>query len=333
MLSVLLLAGLSRYPLAAQNDVPPWYPDKESQYPSRTYIASLGEGRTIAEAEAAAVSQVSMFFHTSAEVRKEAIREFNEAVTNNTTEFSRKTYISENAVITSEQEFLGVRFTNPWQDQGRGVWVALAYIDRREAAHMYDSKIAVNMAAINSLAADAEAQTEALYAVSLLYRGLRLCDITEEFIRTAAVVDSAAGRRYEANIAGIQALRSEYRVKKDGLNFAIRVNSPENSGRVERRLAALLEDNGFVVAPAPAMYMLNVRLTAEEETNNAGNFVTPGITVRVERDGRTLFSYSRNYDRSGHRTSMNTAYTRAIMEVERDLEENFIRQFTAMLGR
>jgi hypothetical protein len=111
------------------------------------------------------------------------------------------------------------------------------------------------------------------------------------------------------------------------------VRSPDNSGRVERRLAALLEDNGFVVASVPAMYTLNVRLTAEEETNNAGNFVTPGITLRLERDGKTLFSYSKNYERSGHRTSMNTAYTRAIMGVEKDLEENFIRQFTAMLGR
>jgi hypothetical protein len=111
------------------------------------------------------------------------------------------------------------------------------------------------------------------------------------------------------------------------------MSGPENSGRVERKLAALFEDNGFVVTSVPAMYTVNARLTAEEETNNAGNFVTPGITVRVGRDGRTLFSYSKNYERSGHRTSMNTAYTRALMEVERDLEENFIRQFIAMLGR
>ncbi|MDR0656440.1 MAG: hypothetical protein LBG22_09020, partial [Treponema sp.] len=302
ILPLLFLAGLSRYPLAAQNDFPLWYLDKESQYPGRSYIASLGEGKTIAEAEAAAVSQVSLFFNTSTEVRKEAIREFNEALINNTTEFSKKTYISENAVITSEQEFLGIRFTNPWQDQKRGVWVVLAYIDRREAAQMYDSKIAANMAAINSLEADAENQSETLYAVSLLYRGLRLCDITEEFIRTAAVVDTSAGKRHEPDTAKIQALRSEYRAKKDRLSFSIKMRSPENSGRVERRLADLFEDNGFVVASAPAMYTLNVRITAEEETNNAGNFVTPGITVRVERDGKTLFSYNKNYERSGHRT-------------------------------
>jgi hypothetical protein len=155
-----------------------------------------------------------MFFNTSTEIRKEAIREFNEAVTNNTTDFSKKTYISENAVITSEQEFLGVRFTNPWQDQKRGTWAVLAYIDRREAAQMYDSKTAANMAAIRSLEADAEIQTETLYAVSLLYRGLRLCDITEEFIRTAAVVDTAAGKRHESDTAKIQEFRSEYRAKK-----------------------------------------------------------------------------------------------------------------------
>jgi hypothetical protein len=329
----MLLAGLSLYPLAAQNGAPSWYFDKETAYPGHSYITAVGEGKTRAEAETAAVTQVSMFFNTSTDIRKDAIREFNETVSGGEADFTKKTYISENAVITSETEFLGIRFANPWRDQSRGVWAALAYIDRREAAQMYDSKIAANMAAINALAADADLETEDLYAAGLLNRALRICDITGEYIKTATVVDSGAGKKYEAHTAKIQAVRSEYRAKRDGLSFAVTVRSPEGSGRIDRKLGALLEDSGFTVAPARAMYALNARLTAEEETNNAGNFVTPGISIRVEREGKTLFSYSRNYERSGHRTSMNTAYTRALMEVEKDLEENFISQFTALFGR
>jgi hypothetical protein len=333
----ILLAAFFLDPLAAQNSAPSWYLDKEQEYPGRLYISAVGEGKTRAEAESAAVSQVSLFFNTSTEIRKEAIKEYNEAVTNNTTDFSKKTYISENAVISSDTEFLGVRFANPWQDQRRGVWAALAYINRQEAARMYDSKIAANMASINALAADAARETEALYAASLLNRALPVCDLTEEYIKTAVVVDSAAGKKHEADTAKIQAVRSNFRAKKDSLSFTVTVDRGDsvsaNADRIERKLGALLENSGFVVAPARAMYALNARLSAEEETNNAGNFVTPGITIRIERDGKTLFSYSKNYGRAGHRSSMSTAYTRAFMEVEQDLEANFIRQFTATFGR
>ena len=142
-----------------------------------------------------------------------------------------------------------MRFVNPWQDTKRGVWAALAYIDRREAAQIYDSRITANMAAINALASDAGRKNEILYAASLLYRA-----------------------------------------KRDGLSFAVTVRSPENSGRLERKLNALLEDSGYVTTSGNALYTISARLTGEETTSSEGNFVTPGIIVRIERDGKMLFS-------------------------------------------
>jgi hypothetical protein len=137
---VIIFAVLVSGALSAQNRAPAWYTDKELQYPSNRYIAAVGEGSSRADAEARAVAGVSLFFNTRTEVRNEAIREFNEAVVNNTTDFSKKTYINESAVIRSEEEFLGVRFSDPYQDQQRRTWTILAYIDRQEAARIYEKK-------------------------------------------------------------------------------------------------------------------------------------------------------------------------------------------------
>ena len=331
LLAALCLPPLG-LPLAAQSAAPSWYFDRTAEYPSQLFISAVGEGKTRAEAEAAAVAQVSLFFNTSAEVRNEAIRNFNETVVNKTSSLSKNTSISENAVITSEADFLGVRFANPWQDHSRGIWAALAFIDRREAAQMYDSKIAANMAAINALAADAGQEAEDLYVCGLLFRAAAAGGLTEEYIKTAVVVDPASGKRYESFIATIQDIRTGYRAKKDGLRFAVAVQSPENSGRLERKLNALLENSGYVVASGGGSYTLSARLAGEEMINSAGNFVTPGVTIRLEREGKTLFSYTKTYGRSSHRTSMANAYTRALIEIERDLDENFMREFSALLG-
>jgi hypothetical protein len=318
--------------LPAQNKAPAWYLDKEAAYPSSFYIAAVGEGASRIEAETAAVAGVSLFFNTSTEIRNQAIREFNDAVTGETTDFTKKTYINENAVIRSEEEFLGVRFADPWNDQRRGTWAALAYIDRQEAAGIYGAKIAANMAAIRTLADDGSREMEPLYACGLLNRAVRIGDLTEEYIKTASVVDSRNSARYAPDLARINEVRSAYRAKRTGLNFGITVTSPESSGRLERKLHELLERGGYTVTARNPLYTVTAVLSAEEGTNAAGYFVRPGLIVRIEREGQAFFSYGKSYSRAASMTDIAGAYNRALMAIERDMEENFITRFSAMIG-
>jgi hypothetical protein len=257
-----LLAGVS---LFAQNTAPAWYIDKELQYPSRLYIAAVGEGKTRVDAEASAVASVSLFFNTRAEVRNEVIREFNEAVTNNTTTFSGRTYVRESAVIRSETEFLGIRFAAPWQDSKTGQWAALAYIDRREAAGIYESRIYANMASINALAQDAEQEEEVFYACALLFKAIAIGNITEELVKIAVLVDTGARTQYASIPAQIGNIRTKYRSLRDSLSFGIQASGADNSGRVELTLRELLEQQGFVISSRNPMYQVNVKLNMSEE--------------------------------------------------------------------
>jgi hypothetical protein len=164
-----------------------------------------------------------------------------------------------------------------------------------------------------------------------LYRAQRIADITEEYIKTAAVVDSRSGGKYMAYLNQIQDLRSAYRTVRDGLTFGVRANAADDGERITRFLEALLEDNGYVITSRNPQYSLVVRLTVTEEAYDTGMFVRPGIVIRLERNGKSLFSYSQNYDRYGHR-SRDGAYNRAYIAIEKDLEENFMTKLAAMIG-
>jgi hypothetical protein len=316
----------------AQEGPPGWFPDPERDYPSTFYVAAVGEGRTRADAEAAALSAVSLFFGAKTEIRKEAIREFNQTVTNDSTDISKRISISENAVIRSEEEFLGVRFSSPWFDTQRQNWVILAYIDRREAAEIYESRINANMSVIKALVEDADRETEALYACALLYSGLPVAAITEEYIQNALLIDSSRARSYDTALARIQGLRSAYRALRGGLSFTVTVDGPDATGRIGRTLERLLEDNGYIISSRNPRYTVAARFTAVEEPGQTRSFVTPGITVRIEGAGAAIFSYAKNYDRVASRDPAR-AYGLAISAVEQDLELHFITQLTAMLGR
>jgi hypothetical protein len=320
--------------LLAAQEAPSWYLDREGAYPSRSYISAVGEGASRNAAETAAAAGVSLFFNTTTQVRNEAIREFNQAVSGAASELSKKTYITEQALIRSEEEFLGLQFADPWYDQGRGVWAALAYINRREAARIYMSRIGANMEALRAIAADVEGETEPLYACGLLSRAASVGALTEELIKTAVVVDNSAS--YAADLALIQELRSAYRSRRAGLSFDISVTSPESPGRLERKLQQLLETIGASVSPRNPLYTVSAVLSADEGANAAGHYVRLGLSIRIERNGAAsgaaLFSYGKNYDRFNNLSSLSGAYNRAFLAIEKDLEENFITQFSAMIG-
>ncbi|MDR2135277.1 MAG: hypothetical protein LBO76_01550 [Treponema sp.] len=324
---LLLVCGAGA--LSAQN-APSWYLDRENAYPSQFYISAVGEGASRSAAETAAVAGVSLFFNTSTQIRNEAIREFNQVVTDTTSELSKRTHIDEHAVVRSEEEFLGVQFADPWYDPGRKIWAALAYIDKREASKIYGSRISANMGALRAIAADAETEPEPLYVCGLLNRAVGIGALTEEYIKTAVVVDPSDS--YPADLALIQELRSAYRARRTGLSFGISVTSPESSGRLNRKLQQLLERMGAAVTPRSPMYTVSVELSSEEGKNAAGYFVRPGISIRIERDGAALFSYGKNYDRFNSLSNTAAAYNRALMAIEKDLEENFTAQFSAMIG-
>jgi hypothetical protein len=309
---------------------PSWYLDREESYPSHFYISAVGEGASRAAAEAAAVAGVSLFFNTSTQVRNEAIREFNQVVSGTTSDLSKKTYVSEQAVIRSEEEFLGVQLADAWYDQTRRVWAALAYIDKREAARIYGARITANMGLLRVIAADAEVETEPLYACGLLSRAAGVGTLTEELIKTAVVVNPSVS--YAADLALIQELRSAYRLRRTGLSFGISVTSPESPQRLERKLQQLLETLGAAVTTRNPLYMVSAVLSAEEGTNATGHYVRPGISIQVERNGEPLFSYGKNYNRFASMSSLGGAYSRAFLTIEKDLEENFITQFSAMMG-
>jgi hypothetical protein len=69
-----------------------------------------------------------------------------------------------------------------------------------------------------------------------------------------------------------------------------------------------------------------------EENQPPAIFVRPGITIRIEREGNAIFSYSKNYQRNGSQNRDNV-YSRAFNAIEKDLEENFMVNLTALIGR
>ncbi len=313
------------------NQPPDWYLNKDFSYPSSRYISVIGEGTTLKDAENQAVSGLSLYFKTNSDIRNEVIREFNEVIQDKNTNFSKKTGIKESAIITSQEEFLGVQFTSPWFNQYQSKYVILAYIDRANAAEIYKSKINNNILLIDSLHSSAKNNDNLFYKYRDLKKALIIGKLTEELIKSAVVVDSRQANLYSKEISYIRNIEKDFSYYRSKITFNVEVKS-DREGRIKRKLLQIIEEQNYITTSGRGEYSIICSINCSEEKYDSGLFVRAGVTVKIlDKKNNSLFSYNKTLPRNGHKT-LEGAYSVTFREIEKDLENYFISNFHSSLG-
>jgi SpoU rRNA methylase family enzyme len=294
----------------------------------------------------AALGEISRYFVSEVQSVTEARRRYQEE----NGEVVLVTELDEVVRVSSQVALSGVRYAASWFDKSAGEWQTVGYIDREEVLGLYDQRIQGGMGKVRHLAAPAEG-AEALSGVARLYQALGLAKAIEADVMGAQVL--AAGRsdaergavsgvhqaaglsvergRYASVLEELSDLGDAYRALKAEVTLGVTVEVEKGaeardrafSERIGRQVQAVLEGAGFVVAGEKGGYTVTVKTTQVREDYEAGIFVRCGVLLRIDGAGKTLFSYTRNYDRRGHRT-LEGAYNRAALHIEDDLEAHLV---------
>jgi hypothetical protein len=319
------------FPLFAHVSPPLWYIDQDAEYPISHYIAAMGGGNSRTAAENQAISNLSFYFQTSVEIRNKMLVEYNEIMKNGQTDFSQRVKVIQSAIISSQTEFLGIKFAPGYQD-GQGNFFALAYINRGEAIGIYDAKIQFNLALIQDLLDTAEKGNDPLSALGKLKKARGISRIHEEYAKMVSVINPAAGRQYATTVLNtarrIQDITTVYRPR---LTAAVVYKAAD--ARIGRKLQEVMQGLGFTMTERNPAYIVTLTVSTAEETTPAILFVRSGVDVKITpvSQSTVVFSYNRSLPRFGHAT-MEGAYGRAYLNIEKDLDENFTKEFNSVFG-
>ncbi|MDR1220447.1 MAG: hypothetical protein LBK73_12670 [Treponema sp.] len=310
---------------------PVWYRDKTAEYPDSRFIAEIGMGDTLDAAKTMALSNIAMFFKTSIRAQNELFTEYNESVSGKGKQTNRNSLMRNQAVITSEAEFLGVRFASPWYNEQSGTWVALGYIDIEEALQIYRNRIETNHnSLIQRLLTAYEQEEELLYKVEYLRGAVATAKIIEEDIRALSILNSSG--QFAEVLAHTREAVAAYNAYRTKITFGVHIDG-DRDGLIGRKLFSILESAGYICDPRNAAYIIHGDITTSEETLPAGYFVRASITLQLfGGNGAVLYSYSKNYSRKGAK-SWEAAYGSAFKGIADDLSRNFINEFSALYGR
>jgi hypothetical protein len=309
---------------------PPGMSDRD--FPDSLFISAIGMGATAKEAEINALSQISYYFKTTVQAEEQLISQYNQVISGKHTEEFRRTEMGKHVKTSSEAEFRGVRFTDPWYNPETKTWTIRGYINKHEALENYQKRIDTNVTIVAYLVDMSSQQTELLYQYWYLKDAAAIARLIEADIRASAdVAEPGAKAQFQEVLSFIRNIITEYNGFRSRITFDVQIDADSN-GRVQRKLFQVLEKNKYVSDPDRGIYIIVGEIALSEEELPAGFFVRAGIELQMlNQDGTVLFSYSTNYPRHGSK-NVTMAYNATFRDIEQDLEKNFIAGFNAFIG-
>jgi hypothetical protein len=318
---------------------PSWVTNTRSLFPDSKFIWVKGEGDTPAAANEKALIEMSRYFHTTVEAVSEEISEYRETISSTKKTYSDKTQFNEYSRIESREDFFGIRFTDPWFNPQRNVYMVLAFINRKDAENQYRLRIETNMAGINALMAAVSQSSDNLYSLKLLARGRGIADMTRKFIDNMSFTSPGKSQEYlktyTAYLNTIQRVFSDYERLRSQVTFSISARGDDAGGRVKRAVQRAFEQNKLFIAPDRGEYAVTVKVNAPVKKEPYGETtaysIKGGIEIAITHKGEAVFpSYTQSYAEY-KKLEQKVVADLFYKNVEADLEKNFQSYVAAML--
>lgn len=117
--------------------VPKWVLDVDSEYPKETYLARLGSGKTIENAQANALGQLASYFDSHVEVDTKT----SSLMVSKNNEVEKTQSLNQEVNVVSGTNLVGVEYSKSFYHKKEKKYYIVAYMNRAEAWKNIEDKI------------------------------------------------------------------------------------------------------------------------------------------------------------------------------------------------
>ena len=325
---ILFLSFSFLFPSSKSKKTPNWLIDIEGSYSSEKYVRAVGEGNSAKQSQENALANISLFFNAKIDVLTYAEKVISHMMKNDTNVFAEKSSFVQEVNVSSNAEFFCVNFEDSFYDKDKDKFYSLAYIDKKDACSIYESRINFLMESINTYKDLFLKEKDLLSKSGLLHKACVLSNLAEQYIQNVIVLEPSKAKKFDEKLLLLTSIRKEFfEVKKD-ISFCIKIaNYDKIYDPLFSSLAQILENLGFIYSVKDSLYTILIDISCIEEVYDAGPFIRPSVEVVVlNSEGVGVYSYSKTYPRTGAKT-MDKAYTRALFKIQKDFEENLFFEY------
>lgn len=309
------------------DSIPDWIKNPEKAYPKKEFIRAVGEGSSEKAAKNAAISEISLYFETKAEVVNLALKQSYQIVTEEKTLTSSNASLTQIAKITSTADFFCLNFTESVYDKKTDKFTILAYIKKAEVSEIYTTRISALLHSIKLFKDYSASEKELFLSAAALHKASVFGSLCERYIKALTVIYPMESSKYENDLKKIGSIQAEHNALKKQLSFSIELLQKDQVfNPVITTLSEILEKQGYSYSLTDSKYKIVADIACTEEIYDAGPFIRPSMEiVIINQSGKGVYSYSKTLPRIGSKT-MEQAYIRAVSKINQDLKENFLSE-------
>jgi len=301
-------------------DRPAWVNDVYSGLDRNRYVAALGTGRDVAQAEKSAYANLTDTFGQAIQVSDTAITSYHQVVSSAAAARWTESSSLESVIQTSASLdiLLGTEIRERYND--RSGWYAVAVMDKPRATSLYNEVIRANLAMIERLTNMNQAEKNSLEGFTRYHAAATVADINVSYGNVLRAIGSP--------LAGEIRDGSGFRFEATGIAATIPISvnvSGDRNNRIRDAFAGVLAEQGFRSGGTGSRYQIQAELSLEPvEVANPNNVFSRAIINANFIDSNTnavLIPFNIN-QREGHRTT-SEAENRAIALIERRIKTEY----------
>ena len=305
---------------AKNNKRPGWLDDINSAYPGEKFLAAVGEGDTLKEAQGNAAASLATIFKVNVDVESSLQSRYAEYSKNGIVSVSEENIVTDNITQTTDQTLMNIHYGETYTDPS-GITFAVAYLNRAETGMVYRQAIDSNAEVVRHLMKRSSEQSDLLRKYAFLDAAFVVAQNNEVLIEQLGII-SPPMRKTLSTGYDLKQLKAQRADTAEMLVFAISIDSDSDS-RISNILTDVLTGQGFSTgAKGNLRVQGSVRVEPVDLNNGYDNrkwFLTLNV---LDEKGVTVISFEKNSRSSG--VSPSAADARAYKDMESIIKKDFL---------
>lgn len=302
---------------------PKWIYDVEFEYPKEKYIAYLGSGKTLENAQANALSQLALFFRSQVAVSTRASTQ----MTNKNDDVQKEQSLNQYIEVQSNVNLVSVEYSKNYYDRKTKDYYVVAYLDRKTAWQRIETELNEKFEAFENFQNLCETSSDSILKYNY---SKKANSIGQEFIE-----ESSTGFLINPS------KRKEYKPKLSEINLKIEENSHltipvvlKVSGDFENIISkAVLEElKNFGISPVSSSQknanLLFIEIKSNEKISDEIHSVFPEISISLtdSTQSKKYYDFSKKWGKTSAFSlaqAQKKSFLKIAEELRKILSDNF----------
>ncbi|MDR1302786.1 MAG: LPP20 family lipoprotein [Treponema sp.] len=310
----------------SQGKQPAWVFAPDSVYDQYSFVTAVGQGTDRNQAERDALGRLVAVFGQSVQADLKTINTYSEAVSKGAVNVSENTSVQNAIQISAQMDALiGAEIEDVWFDS-KSTYYAVAALEKRKAASLYEDMIRSNERIIADLIAIPQADRNTLDSFSRYQLAATIADVNRIYANVLTIVGNTSGI-----VPGDMKRGDAYRLEAVDITKSIPIGvivTDDRSNRIKDAFASVLTKQGFRSGGGTdGRYVLQVRVDFSSvdlpNQQNQNKFIRYAINANLidTRDSSVLLPFNIT-GREGH-LSLSEAENRAVVAAEKKISDSY----------